>query len=112
MLPSFLDGVPPGKHPLVQDARDSNALGIGPVKDDVPSALHAAKAATNIIADSTGLRVVGKHLATRSEIGNVADRLISAPGLERVSADADQVGFSATRETKPGHCLAPGLRNF
>jgi hypothetical protein len=62
----------------------------------MPSVLHAAQAATNITADSTRLGVVGKHLATRPEIGNVPDRLISAPGLEGVSADADQVGFSAT----------------
>ncbi len=62
----------------------------------MPSVLHEAQAATNIIADSTCLRVVGKHLATRSKIGNVSESLISAPGFEGVSADAEQVGFSAT----------------
>ncbi len=97
---------------MVQDTRDYNALGIGPVEYDMPSVLHAAQAATNIIADSTSLRVIGKHLATRSEIGNVADRLICAPGSEGVSADAEQVGCSATRKTKPGHGLAPVLRKL
>jgi hypothetical protein len=109
---SLLDGVSPGEHPLVQDAIGQNALGTGPVEDDMPAVLHAAQAATNIIADSTCHRVVGKHLATRSEIGNVADGLICAPGLEGVSTDADQVGFSATGETKPGHNLAPSLRKL
>ncbi|HEV8412456.1 MAG TPA: hypothetical protein VGQ49_02595 [Bryobacteraceae bacterium] len=80
----------------MQDAIDQNALGTGPVEDDMPAVLHAAQAATNIIADSTCLRVVGKHLATRSEIDNVAYCLISAPGFEAMSADAEQVGFSAT----------------
>jgi hypothetical protein len=96
LLSSLLDGISPGKHPLVEDARDQNAIGIVSVEDDMPSVLHAAQATTNIIADPTCLRVVGKHLATRSEIGNVADRLIYAPGFESVSADAEQVGFSAT----------------
>jgi len=95
-LASFFKGVSPRKHPLVEDARDQNALGIAPIEDDVPSVLHAAEAATNIIADSTCLRVVSKHLATRSEIAKVADCLIDAPGLEGMRADADQVGFSAT----------------
>jgi len=73
----------------VEDARDQNALGIGPVEDDMPPVLHAAQAGTNIIADSTSLSVVGKHLATRSQIGNVADRLIYAPGFEGMRADAE-----------------------
>jgi hypothetical protein len=81
---------------LVKDARDQNARGVGPVEDDMTSVLHATQAGTNVIADSTCLRVVGKHPATRSEIGNVVNRLVCAPGLERVSADAEQVGFSAT----------------
>ena len=62
----------------------------------MPSVLHAPQAGTNIIADPARLRVVGKHLTTPSEIGNVADHLICAPGSEGVSADAEQVGFSAT----------------
>lgn len=73
----------------MQDARDQNAIGIVSVEDDVPSMLHAAQSATNVIADSTCLRVVGKHLATRSKIGNIADRLIHAPGLEGMRADAE-----------------------
>jgi hypothetical protein len=74
---------------LVQDARDQNAFGIGPVEDDMPSVFHSAQSATNVIADSTCLRVVGKHLTTRSKIGNIADRLIHAPGLEGMRADAE-----------------------
>lgn len=80
----------------MQDARDQNALGIGPVEDDMPSVLHAAQAGTNVVANPARLWVVGKRLATGLKIGNVADRLFYAPGFEGVSADAEQVGFSAT----------------
>ena len=93
---AILDGIFSGKHPLVQDAIDHNTVGIGPVEDDMPPMLYAAQATTNIIAGSACLRAVGQHLATASEAGDVADRLVHAPGLEGVSADADQVGFSAT----------------
>ena len=65
---------------MVQDARDQNALGVGPIEDDMPAVLHAAKVGTNFIANSARLRVVGKHLATSLEIGNVADGLVCAPG--------------------------------
>jgi hypothetical protein len=79
LLSSFLEGVSPGKHPLVQDARDPNALAIGSVEDDMPSVLHASQAGTNVVANSARLRVVGERLATTLEIGNVADRLVYAP---------------------------------
>ena len=80
----------------MEDASNQNTFYIGAVEDDVPPVLHATQAATNVSAASACLRVVGKHLATASESGDVAERLIHAPGSEGVSANASQVGFGAT----------------
>lgn len=74
------DSVSTGKHPLVQDARNQNAPGIGPVEDDMPSVLQATQSGTKVITGSTRFTVVGKHLATSPEIGKIADRLIHTPG--------------------------------
>ena len=97
---------------LVQDARNQDSSGLLPVKHDMPADLQSAQAGTNLGAPSTEPGIVSQHLAARFKSVDVIDSLVFVPGLERVSAYCQQVGFRAMRETKPSHGLAPGCGKF
>jgi hypothetical protein len=99
-----------GQHALVQYPGNQNASSVLAVKDHVPAALHPAKTGTNIVTRPAQLGIAGKHLATLFEIVDVTDGLAFAPGTKGISADAEQIGFGATRETKRGHGLARRCR--
>jgi hypothetical protein len=92
-----------GKHALVQDARNQNASGVLSVKHDMLAALHPTEAGTNIVTRSAQRGIIGKQLATGLKIINVTDGLVFAPRVKRISADAEQIGFGPSGETKRGH---------
>jgi hypothetical protein len=100
---SVVDDVSFGQHALMQDAGNQNASGVLAIEHNVPTDLHTTQAGANIIAGPTQRRIVSQHLATRLQITDVADGLALTPGAKRISADAQQVGFGAARETKGGH---------
>jgi len=102
----IVDGLSFGQHALVQDAGNQNASGVLAVKDNVPAALHPAKAGTNMVTRPAQRGMIGKHLATRLKIVDVTEGLVFAPGAKGISADAEQIGFAPTGETKRGHGLA------
>ena len=100
---SVVDNVPFGQHTLMQDARNQNASDVLAIEHNVPSDLHTTQAGANTLASPTQRRIVSQHPATRLQITDVADGMALTPGAKRISADAQQVGFGAARETNGGH---------
>src|SRR5258708_6367909 len=90
----------------MQDARDQNAPGLLPVEYDVLALLHTTQARPNMITRPTQLWIVGKRLATSLKVADVTDNLCFAPSVECINANAQQVSFGPTRETKRCHRLA------
>jgi len=46
-----------GQHALMQNTGNQNAAGLTTIKHDVPAALHAAQARTNIVTRSAQCRI-------------------------------------------------------
>jgi hypothetical protein len=95
-----------GQHALMKDARDQYASGVLTVKDNVPAAFHSTKAGADVVTWPAQRGTIGEQLATRLKIVDVADRLVFAPSPKGICADAEEVGFGKSRETKCGHGLA------
>ena len=87
----------------MQDTRNHHAFGVLTVKDNVPAALHAAQAGTDIFAGATQKRMIGEHPATHLQITEVSGSLILTPPPNRVRDDLKQVGFCPPRETECSH---------
>jgi len=102
-----VDGVSFGQHALMQNARNENT-GTLQVKHNVPFMLQATQPRKNMVTDSTKVWIGGKDVATSLDLVLVTGGLYFTPSVQSINANAQQVRFSATRETKRGHLLAWG----
>jgi hypothetical protein len=62
-------------HLLVEDAADSNAVGLDSIENDVLAMLVAMKAWTHLIASPSHLRILIEHVEAGLELGDVPSRL-------------------------------------
>jgi hypothetical protein len=65
--------------------------------------LQTVQARTNVITKSAYRGIVGQRLTTNLKLPDVVGGLGLAPCAKGVVADAQQIGFSTTRKTKPSH---------
>ena len=92
---SLIDHVSFRQHAFMQNAGHENPSRLASEEYDVLALFHAAQAGANVVARAAGRWIVGQPLATGFKLVNVADGLRRAPGTQRISADAHQVGFSS-----------------
>jgi hypothetical protein len=70
-----------GQHALMENAGYDYAFRFKPVKQYVAPVLHAAQAASDLIARAAQLRLTYESPATCFEAVNVTDSLIQTPGV-------------------------------
>jgi hypothetical protein len=87
----------------MQYPRDEYALRLNPEKDDVAALFHAAQTGSDPIARPASGRTVGKPLAGRLQIAEVAGSLIRSPRAECVDADIHQVCLGEAGKAECGH---------
>ena len=92
-----------GQHASVQNAQNEDAILLAPIKHYVPPFFKAMEAGTNPVAGPSKRWIAGKHLRALLKAVEVTLGLSRTPGLKRVCADAQQVGFGAARKTQWVH---------
>jgi hypothetical protein len=93
----------------MQQPDDENAAGLLTVEHNVSAALHTAQAGPNMVTGATQSGISGQTSATILKLSDITVGLGFTPRPNSIIADAQQVCFGKTRETKPGHRLNPLL---
>ena len=80
-----------GKHALVQNARNQNAVLLLAVEDNVGAMFQTAQAGPNVVGFPAQFGMAGQGLTTRFQFGQIASGLGLAPGLQTVGSNFQQV---------------------
>jgi len=76
-----------GKHSLVQDSADEDAVVVGPVKDDVLLVLDTAVSRPDSIAGSADSRRFGEPIKAGFQAVEIPLGLLRPPSVHRVIGD-------------------------
>jgi hypothetical protein len=91
-----------GKHSLVQNSADEDAVVVSPVKDDVLLVLDAAVSWPNPIAGAADSRNFDKPIEASFQAIEIALGLLRAPGVHSVIGDIHQIEPSQIRKSVRG----------
>ena len=86
-----------GKHSLVQDSADKDAIAIHSIKNDMPLMLDAAVSWPNPIAGAADSRSFDTSNEARFQTIQIAISLLFAPGIHGVICNIDQIDSSQLR---------------
>ena len=86
-----------GKHSLVQDSANEDAVAVRPVENDVLPMLDTAVSWPNPIAGAADSRSFDKSNEARFQTIQIAISLLFAPGIHGVICNIDQIDSSQLR---------------
>jgi hypothetical protein len=76
-----------GKHSLMQDSANEDAIAVRSIKDDVPLVLDAAVSWPNPVARAANVRSLGEPIEASLQAVEIAMSLLLAPGVQGVIGD-------------------------